>query len=62
MEGEAVTMISAMSDAFQALIGFFTSTFTMLTDSAVVGWVTFGLGVAVLGICINFFRNIVWGM
>lgn len=55
-------MITAMQAAFTALIGFFTDTFTMLTSADVVPWVTFGLGVAVLGICIRFFRNIVWGM
>ena len=55
-------MIAAMTAAFTALIGFFTETFTMLTSADVVPWVTFGMGIAVLSICIRFFRRIVWGV
>jgi hypothetical protein len=55
-------MISALTAAFTALIGFFTDTFALLTDADIVPWITFGLGVAVLSICIKFFKDIVWGI
>ena len=62
MTEDPVTMLSTLTAAFTALIGFFTDTFTMLTSEAVVPWITFGLGVAVLSICVKFFRRIVWGL
>ena len=62
MDADPVTMISTMTAAFTALVSFFKSTFTMLTSADVVPWITFGIGIAVLSICIKFFRRIVWGV
>lgn len=55
-------MIAALTAAFTALIGYFTDVFTLLTAPNVVPWITFGLGIAVLSVCIKFFRRIVWGL
>ena len=55
-------MIAALTAAFTALIDCFLAVFTMLTAENVVPWITFGLGIAVLSVCIKFFRRIVWGL
>jgi len=62
MPEDPVTMLSTLQAAFTALVNCFKAVFTMLTSQAVVPWITFGLGVAVLSICIKFFRRIVWGL
>jgi hypothetical protein len=55
-------MITAVSAAFEALIDFFSNIFTLMTSSVVVPWIVFGIAISVVGICIKFFKKIVWGL